>query len=78
MPNRGLLLGIRLSGAARAVAADTAGRKGDPQWHAGDDPPFEEACVSIVAVAPTTEQQGYGAVKTCNSVLKHGDALGAV
>jgi hypothetical protein len=23
---------------------DAAGRQGDPQWHAGDDPPFEEAC----------------------------------
>jgi len=77
MPNRGLLLGIRSHGTAFAVAGTTAGRKGDPQWHAGDDPPFEEAC-GFVAVAPTTEQQGYGAVKTCLSVLKHGDALGVV
>jgi hypothetical protein len=38
------------SGAAAGGSVDgpfgpqTAGRKGDPQWHAGDDPPFEEAC----------------------------------
>jgi len=25
---------------------EAAGRKGDPQWHAGDDPPPEEACSS--------------------------------
>jgi hypothetical protein len=46
------------SGAAAGDSVDgplrpqTAGRKGDPQWHAGDDPPFEEACEGNVAVAP--------------------------
>lgn len=30
--------------ANRAVMLGAAGLKGDPQWHAGDDPLSEEAC----------------------------------
>jgi hypothetical protein len=44
MPNRGLVLGIRLSD--RVLPVEAAGSEGDPQWHAGDDPSVEEACVS--------------------------------
>jgi hypothetical protein len=73
MPNRGLLLGIRHP----ACSAGAAGRKGDPQWHAGDDPPLEEAC-ELTWRLHQSEQRGYGAVKTCNAVLKHGEALCAV
>ena len=45
MPNRGLMLGIRPY--VRGFSTpEAAGRKGDPQWHAGEDPPSEEACGS--------------------------------
>jgi len=37
----GAVAGDSVDGSCRP---QTAGRKGDPQWHAGDDPPSEEAC----------------------------------
>lgn len=45
MPNRGLVLGNRLSAREHPLPSDAAVGKGDPQWHAGDDPLYEEACV---------------------------------
>jgi len=30
--------------AVQTARSAAAGRKGDPQWHAGDDPLLEEAC----------------------------------
>lgn len=34
------------AGPREVLMPEAAGRKGDPQWHAGDDPPPEEACSS--------------------------------
>jgi hypothetical protein len=33
------------SASDRVLPVEAAGSEGDPQWHAGDDPSVEEACV---------------------------------
>lgn len=72
------------SGAVTGDSADrtavtpsaAAGIKGDPQWHAGEDPYPEEACVNSWCCY--LRSNGLRRSEHLHAMLKHGEALCAV